>query len=96
MSLKSLLQKAGRAVGPRNPEVSSRQANLVTETEEIAFTAEGRFLEASFYTGGLMKIPREVKEVRADTQQNLKLPLPEFFDGQIGQGMWSQAYHGAA
>ena len=38
----------------------------MTETEEIAFTAEGRFLEASFYTGGLMKIPREVKEVRSD------------------------------
>lgn len=56
-------QKAGKAAGPRSPEVSSRQADLVTETEEIAFTAEGRFLEASFYTGGLMKIPKEVKEV---------------------------------
>lgn len=69
MNIKSLLQKAGKAAGPRNPEVSSRQADLVTETEEIAFTAEGRFLEASFYTGGLMKIPREVKEVRADSHK---------------------------
>lgn len=36
---------------------------LVAETEDVAFTAEGRFLAGSLYGSGLMRIPKEVKEV---------------------------------
>lgn len=58
------VQASGKAAGSSKGQPSLSQPDLVAETEEIAFTAEGRFLGASLFTGGLMKIPREVKEVK--------------------------------
>ena len=58
-------------MGPTQFAHAESQPDLIKETEEIDFTAEGRLLAASFYVGGLVKVPKEVKEVRSQCRYPL-------------------------